>query len=1193
MYIRNLDVQAFRVFTSASVKFCPGINAVVGYNGTGKSNLYSAILFALLDATFGSGSGTDGSVLQMGIAPDPASVQITFALAETDSLYSQFPEGILKVRRTFDSVHDSYAINDTQATRIEVLNLLAALGVVGEDKGYDFIIQQSTIYQLEDQPEVARLQALRATAGLLDYQSKRSDALKQLDVASGKLRETEACIDQLGEKLDELGRQLVDLQEYQDIKRDQRAAEHLMWQRSSQAAQEELAVLEQKKSELLKKLDELNARRRAIEAQNEADIPDVTVVQRIAELTAASENLKRVWHNFGICKTTVDTHAAMVQSFLQNTQQSQRTIMQDLEAQHRQAQEAEEMLAQHCNTLTSELDATEAAIQELSMIVADVGTASGTSLGKLISDSHATSESLLQHTREIEDCITRELATIQTETKALEDVQGQIESLRQSDLFVRYESIQHALQNMHDAQRGAEVTLADAERHLLDSQASLNIAQSELIGLIPGSLATATKACLDLVNRLGLQGVHGLVIEAIEAPPMLYTALEVALGTTAAFTVIVDTAQVAQDIISRLRKVEGLSGRLNFAILEDIHVDEPPILDDVCRPFIGEVRCDPHVRPAILHALGHAYITPSLEDAHRIAAAHKIDCYTIEGDVVLASGVTSGGFRLCKQFKYAAELRRARKLTTKVIERRSAAMAELLATKERLTATTADWKSIEEAYRVSSAELARLEEERTRKHRICDELRERVEKLQAEKNSAERRRESIANNAVGLQAILTRAGGSLTPADAERARAEKLAAKERLLSELASVRQRLVEERARKAHLWRGIVQSDRPQTTTNFSATVYELEPAIARFAGSAALFTTLGKEFVEVSAQLGSLFEAMRATVKDVTTSSELHEMLTSLQTLLGETDRALRTIQSRVDEETSRYTTQEEERKKRSSAREEQLEELVREQTLLEADLPALSGTCSALVARIQGAAEEMQMLGAPEELARIRDAYPTREALARFVRECASRLNGRPQINQLAADQHEHLTEKKNNLERRLAEVADGEDAISGMITELDERHQKHFRERFELVNRRFQTVFRTLTDATSTLELEELNGEPVGIKIVTDFFENPQKLSGGQTSLLNISFALALQEASPMKLLILDEVDSMLDGNYRQRFARLLLECAQAGMQVLVTSFRTEIIEQSDAWFAVQAGVQGSIVVPTTREEALIVATNAH
>src|SRR5438552_19104737 len=47
MYLKRLEMRGFKSFVDALVSFQPGITAVVGPNGTGKSNILDTVLWVL------------------------------------------------------------------------------------------------------------------------------------------------------------------------------------------------------------------------------------------------------------------------------------------------------------------------------------------------------------------------------------------------------------------------------------------------------------------------------------------------------------------------------------------------------------------------------------------------------------------------------------------------------------------------------------------------------------------------------------------------------------------------------------------------------------------------------------------------------------------------------------------------------------------------------------------------------------------------------------------------------------------------------------------------------------------------------------------------------------------------------------------------------------------------------------------
>lgn len=87
--------------------------------------------------------------------------------------------------------------------------------------------------------------------------------------------------------------------------------------------------------------------------------------------------------------------------------------------------------------------------------------------------------------------------------------------------------------------------------------------------------------------------------------------------------------------------------------------------------------------------------------------------------------------------------------------------------------------------------------------------------------------------------------------------------------------------------------------------------------------------------------------------------------------------------------------------------------------------------------------------------------------------------------------------------------------------------------FDKVNEYFGQIFRTLLPyANAKLEKVESEGRIVGINLKVAFNDlwkdSLSELSGGQKSLLALSFILALLKYKPAPLYILDEIDAALD-----------------------------------------------------------------
>ncbi|UVC49727.1 chromosome segregation protein [Theileria orientalis] len=77
-----------------------------------------------------------------------------------------------------------------------------------------------------------------------------------------------------------------------------------------------------------------------------------------------------------------------------------------------------------------------------------------------------------------------------------------------------------------------------------------------------------------------------------------------------------------------------------------------------------------------------------------------------------------------------------------------------------------------------------------------------------------------------------------------------------------------------------------------------------------------------------------------------------------------------------------------------------------------------------------------------------------------------------------------------------------------------------------------------------------------------------QLSGGQKTLVSLAFILSLQKLKPAPFYLLDEVDSALDDQYRSKLAKLLEKQTKEGSQIVVTTFREQLLKPAQVFYEV-------------------------
>lgn len=130
MHIKTLTIQGFKSYLSPTPldPFSPGHNVVVGRNGSGKSNFFSAIRFVLADAYSSMSREDRQALLHEGTSTSTtlsAFVEIVFSNED-----GRFPTGKdeLVLRRTIGLKKDEYSVDRKSSSKAEVMNLLESAG---------------------------------------------------------------------------------------------------------------------------------------------------------------------------------------------------------------------------------------------------------------------------------------------------------------------------------------------------------------------------------------------------------------------------------------------------------------------------------------------------------------------------------------------------------------------------------------------------------------------------------------------------------------------------------------------------------------------------------------------------------------------------------------------------------------------------------------------------------------------------------------------------------------------------------------------------------------------------------------------------------------------------------------------------------------------------------------------------------
>jgi chromosome segregation protein len=206
VYLKSLEMLGFKSFAGKTkLAFEPGMTAVVGPNGCGKSNIADAIRWVLgeqsakalrggkmQDVIF---SGTD-TAKPMGMA------EVSLTLAECEEALGMDFHEVTVTRRVLGSGEGQYFINKAPCRLKDIQRLFMDTGI--GTNSYSMMEQGRIDRILSSRPEDRR-SVFEEASGITKYKADKKEALRKLD-------HTEANLLRLDDIIREVRRQIISLQ---------------------------------------------------------------------------------------------------------------------------------------------------------------------------------------------------------------------------------------------------------------------------------------------------------------------------------------------------------------------------------------------------------------------------------------------------------------------------------------------------------------------------------------------------------------------------------------------------------------------------------------------------------------------------------------------------------------------------------------------------------------------------------------------------------------------------------------------------------------------------------------------------------------------------------------------------------------------------------------------------------------------
>lgn len=1214
MYLKQIEIRGFKSFADRTVlELQPGMTAVVGPNGCGKSNIVDAIRWVLGEQ---SAKALRGASMQDVIfegtdtrkALPTSEVVLTFTDCEKE-LGTAFNEVAVSRRVSRDGGSD-YFINSKSARLKDVQRLFANTGV--GRVSYSFMLQ-GQIDQILSTNASERRTIFEEAAGITLYKSQRKEALNKLALVDTNLARVTDVIEEVGRQINSLKRQASKALRYQRL---EHRLKHLDLALSAKRYSEFDGYIK----EFMERSSELNAtvasQAKQLQAEEERlkamkqgrqDLYDgmQELQQRVYNLRSEKENAKNQSELYSVrandSSVLIENYKQEIHSIEEEQKQIDLRVQRDSESKQKQLNLVGDSDANHQNQETefletqAKLNDLESSLQEKRALLLD----SENRINRSRSDS--TSLELEIKTYQVKHAsLTEKIVTLKQELEVFEETQRQIleaetkTSDKVSSLQNEFNEAKQDSENKLKEFRSLQERYQLADRSIAKKTAHLNVLQnlqSKFEGFAEGAKSILSGRLGDLAEESNVT----ILSKAIQIPQ------EYTLGMQTLLGMAVDALYVGDNkrALSIIRELDAQ--KLGRVCLQ---IDKAPNtsvrnegLPDFMIPADSVVKVlHEELKPMLGNFLEGCYFCESLERFIEYWANNPSFQFSLvatqQGEMLDYRGLVYGGSE--SENQTSGVLERANEIRSLeeeiVLDRKGldSIRQQFEQVEEERTKSIAQCETLQTQLNIMNQELASLKSDARTHEETIEKAVESRKETELKRERLDQEHASLLKKAEQSKSDLSNAEAAYSSLREENRVLEKSIQEMRMVLEsqresLANVRLKLAEKRQLLLSVDETIERAELEKKTlaeriARRNQEIHSVHEQIESYRQDAETALQKAKEFEQMHD--AGMEELQKKQTELKTMDSSIHsteETLSTQRVSLKKSEQALSDFELKLTERRTKMSFLQE-----------------RVMTDYQIELDAIDWKSeyweSGNALKIKFSIEGLEDLDVGSKKKEVRSEEPSEADLAEMdtldwnqveaeVSEFKGRLASMGPVNVDAIGEYADLKERYDFLQEQSNDLWESKNLLVRTIDEINATSLTMFKETFDQVRENFIYTYDKLSGG-GVADLKLIDSEdPLesGIDIIArppgTRLKNVTLLSGGQRTMAAVALLFAIYLVKPSPFCVLDEIDAALDDANIGRFCETLRDFTKKS-QFLIITHNKRTISNADTVFGVTMPEKG-------------------